>query len=114
MLPLRSLSIQLILLLAFVNISYSSSHKAVRLIRLISIAFFQIAYARRLAAPPLFLALSRRGPLPLSEALQNDLLWDNIDRVRSVFPLVPNRAESSLGEHIEILHALQQRDGHLA
>ena len=41
-------------------------------------------------------------------------LWDNIDRVQSVFALVPRRAESSLREHIEILRALQQGDGHLA
>ncbi len=43
-------------------------------------------------------------------------LWDNIERVQSVFAHVlgPRRANSALREHGEILHALQQREGHIA
>jgi DNA-binding GntR family transcriptional regulator len=33
-------------------------------------------------------------------------LWNNIDRVQSIFALVPNRATASLKEHIDILDAL--------
>ena len=36
-------------------------------------------------------------------------LWNNIDRAQSIFALVPNRAISSLQEHIDIIDALQKR-----
>lgn len=36
-------------------------------------------------------------------------LWSIIDRVQSVFSLVPHRAISSLQEHIEVLNALKKR-----
>lgn len=41
-------------------------------------------------------------------------LRDNIDRVQSVFSLVTRRDKSSLREHVEILRALQKRNGRLA
>ena len=41
-------------------------------------------------------------------------LWDHIDRLRSLFALVPARAKASLEEHIKIVDALKRRDAHLA
>jgi len=37
-------------------------------------------------------------------------LWNDIERIQSVFALVPQRTTSSLHEHIDILNALKKRD----
>ncbi len=51
------------------------------------------------------------GPFPMLCEMINDL-WNKaeLNRCRSVFALVPHMAEHSQGEHIEMLHLIENKD----
>lgn len=55
------------------------------------------------------LRIYRAAPYPYLYKLISDL-WEKVERTQSVFAYVPERAAASVGEHSQIIKALQSKD----
>jgi DNA-binding GntR family transcriptional regulator len=59
------------------------------------------------------LRIYQSAPYPYLNNMLRDL-WEKAERTQSVFAYVPERAEASVKEHINIINALKKKDAELA